>query len=54
MEELRILAERVSEQKNKLIETVWRAIVGNDTPKKEDGELIVLGYGSPEVKYSFI
>lgn len=54
MEELRTLAGKMAEQQNKLIEAIWRAIVGNDTPTKEDGELIVLGHSGPEVKYSFM
>lgn len=30
--------------RNRLIEAVWRVIVGNDTPEPEDGELIKKPY----------
>ena len=34
-EELLKLAEAVEKQENRIVEAVWRAIVGSDTPKKE-------------------
>ena len=52
-EELRTLVEDVKKQKNRIVEAVWRAIVGSDTPKKEDGELTIQGPGSPETRYYF-
>lgn len=53
VEELRTLAEDVEKQKNRIVEAVWRAIVGSDTPKKEDGELTIQGPGGPETRYYF-
>lgn len=53
IEELRRLAVDVQQQKNRVIEAVWRAIVGNDTPKKEDGELTIQGPYGPETRYYF-
>lgn len=52
-EELRRIAEDVQQQKNRVVEAVWRAIVGNDTPKKEDGELTIQGPYGPETGYYF-
>lgn len=51
--ELRKLAENVEKQENRIVEAVWRAIVGSETPKKEDGELTIQGPGSPETRYYF-
>lgn len=53
IEELRRLAVDVQRQKDRVVEAVWRAIVGNDTPKKEDGELTIQGQGGPETRYYF-
>lgn len=53
IEELRRLAVDVQRQKDRVVEAVWRAIVGNDTPKKEDGELTIQGTGGPETRYYF-
>lgn len=53
IEELRRLAVDVQRQKDRIVEAVWRAIVGNDTPKKEDGELTIQGPGGPETRYYF-
>lgn len=52
-EELLKLAEAVEKQENRIVEAVWRAIVGSDTPKKEDGELTIQGPGGPETRYYF-
>lgn len=53
VEELRTLAEDVEKQKSRIVEAVWRAIVGNETPKKEYGELTIQGTDSPETRYYF-
>lgn len=53
IDDLRRLAQDVKRQQDRLVEAVWRAIVGNDTPKKEDGELTIQGPGSPETRYYF-
>ena len=53
VEELHTLAEDVEKQKNRIVEAVWRAIVGSETPKREDGELIIQGPYSPETRYYF-
>ena len=53
VEELRTLAEDVEKQKNRIVEAVWRAIVGSETPKREDGELIIQGQYSLETRYYF-
>ena len=53
IDDLRRLAQDVKQQQDRLIEAVWRAIVGNDTPKKEDGELTIQGPGGPETRYYF-
>ena len=45
--------EDVEKQKNRIVEAVWRAIVGSETPKREDGELIIQGPYSPETRYYF-
>ena len=52
-EELRTLAEDVEKQKNRIVEAVWRTIVGSNTPKKEDGELTIQGAGGLETRYYF-
>lgn len=53
IDDLRRLAQNVKQQQDRLVEAVWRAIVGNDTPKKEDGELTIQGPGGPETRYYF-
>lgn len=44
--------------RNRLIEAIWVVIVGNDTPKSEDGKLIIQNYtqteDGPGSRYSFI
>lgn len=51
--ELRRLAQDVKQQQDRIVEAVWRVIVGNDTPKKEDGELTIQGPGGQETRYYF-
>ena len=36
------ITENYLETRNKVIENCWRMIVGNDTPKREDGWLEVM------------
>ena len=36
-EELLKLAEAVEKQENRIVEAMWRAIVGSDTPKRKMG-----------------
>lgn len=50
---LRRYCGAVERQRNMLVEAVWRAIIGSDTPKREDGELIIQGAGGPEIRYYF-
>lgn len=37
IEPVKRIAENYLETRNKVIENCWRMIVGNDTPKQEDG-----------------
>lgn len=39
IEPVKRIAENYLETRNKVIENCWRMIVGNDTPKQEDGWL---------------
>ena len=43
----------MKQQQDRIVEAVWRVIVGNDTPKKEDGELTIQGPGGQETRYYF-
>lgn len=44
--------------RNRLIEAIWMAIVGNDTPTSEDGQLLIQNYvqteDGPGSRYGFI
>lgn len=40
--ELQRIAENQIEARNRIIENCWRMIVGNDTPKQEDGLLEIM------------
>lgn len=42
IEPVKRIAENYLETRNKVIENCWRMIVGNDTPKQEDGWLEVM------------
>lgn len=41
-------------QINKLIEAIWRAIVGDDTPTKDDGELVIQNPYDLSTAYHFM
>ena len=42
IEPVKRIAENYLETRNKVIENCWRMIVGNDTPRQEDGWLEVM------------
>ena len=50
--------ESILKTRNRLIEAVWRVIVGNDTPEPEDGQMIKQQYEQtkygPGGMYNFI
>ena len=53
------MEDRTLETRNRIIEATWRAIVKNDKPQQEDGELIIqknirTEEGQEETRYSFI
>lgn len=59
MKEVSAMTDRTLETRNRIIEAAWRAIVKDDKPEPEDGELIIQKYirteeGQEETRYSFI
>ena len=59
VKEVSAMTDRTLETRNRIIEATWRAIVKNDKPQPEDGELIIqknirTEEGQEETRYSFI
>jgi len=59
MKEVSAMTDRTLETRNRIIEATWRAIVKNDKPQPEDGELIIqknikTAEGQEETRYNFI
>lgn len=57
MKEVSAMTDRTLETRNRIIEATWRAIVKNDKPQPEDGELIIqknirTKEGQEETRYS--
>lgn len=53
------MTDRTLETRNRIIEATWRAVVKDDKPQTEDGELIIqknirTEEGQEETRYSFI
>lgn len=59
VKEVAAMTDRTLETRNRIIEATWRAIVKDDKPQPEDGELIIqknirMEEGQEETRYSFI
>ena len=58
MKEVSAMTDRTLEERNRIIEAMWRAIVKDDEVKPEDGELIIqknirTEKGQEETRYNF-
>lgn len=59
VKEVAAMEDRTLETRNRIIEATWRAIVKDDKPQPEDGELIIqknikTEEGQEETRYNFI
>lgn len=59
VKEVAAMEDRTLETRNRIIEATWRAIMKDDKPQPEDGELIIqknirTEEGQEETRYSFI
>lgn len=46
--------ENLTDWINNQLENTWRKIVGTDSPKSKDGELLIQYHGEYETAYTFI